>query len=86
MIGSTPSLKHIWAVGCTAYVLQQSPGPKFESRAYEGAYLETMERGVYMILITNDDGAPRIVESRHVTFCESRVDGAPALEEYTDDD
>lgn len=39
-----------------------------------------MEPGVYKMLITNDDGAPRIVESRYVTFDESRFHGAAALE------
>ena len=31
-------------------------------------------------------GIPRIVESRHVTFDESTFPGAPALEEYMDDE
>lgn len=72
--------------GCTAYVLRQPPESKFEARAYERAYLETMNHGVYKKSITNKDGASHIVESRHVTFDESRFIGAPASEEYMNND
>lgn len=86
MTGAKPSLKHVRVFGCAAYVLRQPPGSKFQSRALEGVYLETLEHGIYKVLITGDNGIPRIVESRHVTFDESRFPGAPALEEYMDDE
>ena len=71
---------------CAAHVLRQSSGSKFESRAVEGVYLETLHHGIYNDLITTDIGIPRIVESRHVTFDEYTFPGAPALEEYMDDE
>ena len=86
MTGNKPSLKHIRVFGCAAYVLRQPAGSKFESGALEGVYLETLDHGIYKVLVTIDDGIPRIVESRHVTFDESRFPGAPALEEYMDDE
>ena len=86
MTGHKPSLKHFRVFGCAAYVLRQPSGSKFESRAVEGVYLETLDHGVYKVLITTDIGIPRIVESRHVTFDESTFPGAPALEEYMEDE
>lgn len=57
---TTPSLTHIRVFECTEYVLQQPVGSKFGSHAYKGVYLETMEHVVYKILITDDDGVPRM--------------------------
>ena len=48
--------------------------------------METLDHGVYKVLITTDIGILRIVESRHVTFDESTFPGAPALEEYMYDE
>lgn len=81
-----PSLKHVRVFGCTAYVLRLPTGPKFESRALEGVYLETLEHGIYKVLVTDETGIPRIVESRHVTFDESKFLGAPSLVDYMDDE
>ena len=86
LTGEQPSLKNVRVFGCTAYVLRLPRGSKFESRAVEGVYLETLEHGVYKVLIHEDDGIPRIVESRHVTFDESKFLGASSLEEYMDDE
>lgn len=86
MTGEKPSLKNIRVFGCTAYVLRLPRGSKFESRALEGVYLETLEHGIYRVLIIDDDGIPRMVESRHVTFDESKFPGAPELVEYMDDE
>ena len=85
-VGKQPSLNHIRVFGCAAYVLRQPEGSKFESRAIGGVHLETLQHGVYRILVTDDDGIPRITESRHVTFDESKFPGAPILEEYMDDE
>ena len=38
------------------------------------------------MLVLNDDGTPRLVISRHVTFDENRFIGAPTLQSYMDDD
>ena len=53
-VGEQPSLKHIRVFGCAAYVLRQPEGSKFQSRAIEGVYLETLEHGVYRVLVTDD--------------------------------
>ena len=47
-------------------------------------YLETLEHGVYRVLLIDDDGIPQITESRHVTFDESKFPGAPSLDGYMD--
>lgn len=80
-----PSLKHVRVFGCAAFVLRIPRGSKFESRAIEGVYLETIQYGVYKILITDESDIPRIIESRHVTFDETRFPGAPNLISYMDD-
>ena len=54
MTGHKPSLKHIRVFGCAAYVLRQPSGSKFESRAVEGVYLQTLDHGIYKVLITSD--------------------------------
>lgn len=40
--GKRPNLKNVRLFGGTAYVLRLPPGSKFEARATEGVYLETM--------------------------------------------
>lgn len=46
-----------------------------------------MELGVYLVLDTEDeDGVHQLVESRHVTFDESRFPGAHVLKDYMDDE
>ena len=71
--------------GCTAFV-RQPRASKFEPRAYEGVYLESLGHGVYKVLVFDDDGTPRLVVSRHVMFDENRFIGAPTLQSYVDDD
>ena len=83
--GKTPSLNHVRVFGCTAYVLRLPRGSKFEPRATEGVYLETMEHGIYKVLITDDEGFPKIVESRHVTFDETKFPGAPILAKHMEE-
>jgi len=86
LTGERPSLKNVRVFGCAAYVLRLPRGPKFESRALEGVYLETLEHGVYKVLFMDDDGPPRIMDSRHVTFDESTFPGAPGLTDYMVDE
>lgn len=81
--GAKPDLKHMRVFGCMAYVLRLPRGTKFEPRALERVYLETLEHGVYRILEIAEDGVPRLMESRHVTFDESMFPGAPALSDYS---
>ena len=86
MTGKTPSLKHVRVFGCAAYVLRLPEGSKLESRALEGVYLETLDHGIFKVLIIDEDGIPCVKESRHVTFDESKFPGAPCLDEYLDDE
>lgn len=66
-----PSLKHLRVFGCLAYVLRLSKGSKFDTNAIEGVYLETLEHGVFRILVADDDDFPKLFELRHVTFDKS---------------
>ena len=84
--GIEPSLKNLRVFGCTAYVLRLPRGSKFESRAVEGVYLETLDHGVFRVLVTDEDGIPQVIESRHVTFDESKFPGCPDLSQYMDDE
>lgn len=86
LTGTKPSLKNVRVFGCTAYVLRLPQKAEFESRAVEGVYLETLKHGVYRVLITDEDDIPRIIESRHVTFDESKFLGSNMLEQYMDDE
>ena len=45
-----------------------------------------MDHGIYKAFVLDKNGIHRIVESRHITFDESRFPGAPALEQYMDDE
>ena len=73
-------------VTSTEIVLRQPRALKFETRAYEGVYLESMDHGVFKVLVIADDGTPRFVVSRHVNFDENRSVSAPTLQSYIDDD
>ncbi len=92
MTGDRPSLKHIKVFGCTAYALRVPRGTKFEAPALEGILPDNLDHGLYMVLVDEDTGVPRILESRHVTFNESRFPGTKDLkhhmsdEEMSDDD
>jgi hypothetical protein len=55
-------------------------------RADEGTLLECGEHGIYKVLVCSDDAAPRIVESRHVTFDESSFPGANCLSNHLSDE
>ena len=86
-VGKKPSLKNLRVFGCAAYVLSVPDCAKFESRAIEGVYLESLEHGVYKVLVTDEDGIPKITKSRHVTFDESKfLPGAPKLEDYMENE
>lgn len=84
--GKQSSLKHIRVFGCAAYVLRQLEGSKSESWAIEGVHSETLEHGVYRVLITDENGIPKVTESLHVTFDESKFPGAPDLEDYVENE
>jgi len=71
-----PNLKNIRVFGCKAYVLRLPRISKLEPRAIEGVYLETIEFGVYRVLVKSDTGLYRLVDSRHVTFDESDFPGS----------
>lgn len=81
-----PNLKHIRVFGCTAYVLQLPRPSKFSNRAIEGVYLETVEHGIFKVLVMEEDKSYRIIESRHVTFNKNEFLGAPGLEDIMDDE
>lgn len=63
-----------------------NPDTRFESRALEGVNLQNLGHSVYEVLFTDDNGVPRILKSRHVTFDESSSPGAPYLDNYMDDE
>lgn len=58
----------------------------FEARAKEGLLLEILEYGVYKILIKNDDELPCIVESKQVSFDETKFIGTPYQFENFDEE
>lgn len=72
LTNTRPSFKHVRVFGCAAYVLQVPRLSKFEQRAQEGVYIESLDYGVYRILIKQADNNYQIIESRHVTFDESK--------------
>ena len=84
--GEKPSLKNVRVFGCAAFVLQQPRGGKFDARAMEGVLLEVKDHGVYKVLVKEDSDTYSIVESRHVTFDESRYPGTPGLKELMDEE
>lgn len=71
---------------CTAYVLKLPQSSKFEQKPLEGVYLESLDYGVYRVLVKENESGYRLVESRHVTFDESRFLGVSYLEDYIDHD
>lgn len=82
LTGVRPSLKRAKVFGCLEYVLKIPRGSKFEARAVEGVYVETLEYGIFKVLISDEKNFTRVIESRHVTFDESQFPGAPHLVEY----
>lgn len=48
--------------------------------------MKSLDHGGYRLLVNDDDGIPRIIESRHVTFDESTFPGALTLVNFMDDD
>jgi hypothetical protein len=86
LTGARPSLKNIRVFGCAAFVLRMPQSSKLQPRADEGTLLECGEHGIYKVLVCSDDAAPRIVESRHVTFDESSFPGANCLSNYMSDE
>ena len=85
-VGEAPSLKYLRVFGCKAYILRVPEATKFEPRAVEGVHLETLDHGVYRILVIDENGIPRITESRHVTFDEFAFPGAHVLEDFMNDE
>lgn len=89
MVKGTPKSEthtHIWM-----YRKRLPRLSKFEPRAVEGMYLETLEHGVYKVLVSDNNGVYRIIQSQHVTFDESKFLGAEQLndimkDEVSDDD
>ena len=77
--GKVPSLKNIRVFGCATFVLRQPRASKLEPRAYEGVHLESLDHGVYNVLVKEDNDMPRVVTSRHVTFDEYSFPGTPFL-------
>jgi len=84
--GEKPNLKNVRVFGCAAFVFKQPEGRKFDPRAIEGVLLEIMDHGVYKVLVKEEHDLYSIVESKHVTFDESRFPGAPDLEECMDEE
>lgn len=79
------SLKNVRIFGCAAYDLRMRRHAKTEPRAFEGIYLETLDHGIYKVLIKRrnvDQGVRnfRIIQFLHVTFGETQFLGAPELE------
>lgn len=75
-------MKYVKVFGYKAYVLRTPRGTKFELRALKGVYLETLDYGVYRVLVTGHDGMPKLVDSRHMTFDESKFPGLFELGEH----
>lgn len=84
--GEKPNLKNVRVFGCAAFVLKKPEGTNFDARAAEGVLLEIMDYGVYKVLVKAEKNTYSLVESRHVTFDESRFPGAPDLEECMDEE
>ena len=84
--GTRPNLKQFRVFGCTAYILHLPQPSKFEARAREGVYLESMPHGIYKMLIQNAENQYKIVESRNVTFNESVFLGVSDLKNIMDDE
>lgn len=82
--GERPELKHVRVFGSAAFVLQLPRRSKLEHRAKEGVLLESVEHGVYKVLVKNESDEYSIRESRHVTFDETRFPGAPDLSDWSD--
>lgn len=62
--GKDPSSKQVRVFGSKAFVLKLPKGSKFEARAVEGVYFESLDNEVYKVLITIDDVIKYIVLSR----------------------
>jgi hypothetical protein len=86
LTGGRPSLKNIRVFRCAAFVLRMPQRSKLQPRAEEGMLLECGEHGIYKVFMCSDDAAPRVVESRHVTFDESSFPGANCLSNYMSDE
>lgn len=81
-----PNLKHVRVFGCCAYVLQLPRPSKFEPRPNRGLPVYTLPHGVYKLLLQDENGTYHFVESRHVTFPETRFLGAGGLPSSLDEE
>lgn len=57
----------------------------FESRTLGRVYLQTLEHGVYEVLVADDCEIPRLFRSRRVTFETSAFPESPYLTSYMDE-
>lgn len=48
-------------------------GSKFGARALDGVYFETLDNGIFRVVVTDDDGILSIIDSRLVTSDESKL-------------
>lgn len=72
--------------GCTVFLLRLPRKSKFDPRAMEGLYLESLPHVLYKVLIRTAIKHYAILESPHVTFDEFRFLGALDLEHYMSDE
>lgn len=73
-----PSLRNVRVFICTEYVLRlPQGGSNFESSAIDRVYLETLEHGVYKVLVTDGNGNTRVVKTHHVNV-DKKLPGAPS--------
>lgn len=77
-------MKNVRLFARTAHVLKLRLGSKFEPRALQGVYLETLDCSVFTILVTDDDGIRSIKDSQHVIFDELKFLEASNVDGYLD--
>jgi len=61
-----PNLKPIPVFRCNLYVLRLPRNSKVEPRAIEVVYLETIEFGIYLVLVESETGLCGMGDSRNV--------------------
>lgn len=76
--------KKLPVFACIAYVLKMHRGSSLKFGAPVGRYLDTVDHGVFPVLLTDEDGIPSVIDSRHFTFEKSKCQGATKLESYMD--
>lgn len=71
--------------GCSAYVFKLPNPSKFDAKAYDGIYLESLPHCTFRVLIPENENY-RITESLHVTSDGNRFPGVPGLDELMDEE